>query len=89
MAITGVTKAGAFIRMNAMAQTYKTNPFPPLLMSMLSTTISWLVNEDELNKALEEHMEEIRALNAMSDAQLARLGITRNQITAYVLHTNI
>ena len=75
--------------MTTMANTHKFNPVPPLLMSMLSTTISWLVNEDELNKAVEGHMEEIHPLNALSDSQLARLGITRDQITAYVLHENV
>jgi hypothetical protein len=57
----------------------------PLLMNMLSTSISWLVNEEELNKAIEADLERINELSAMSDGELRRLGITRSQITAYVL----
>jgi len=71
-----------------MQHTTKDTTIPPLLMSMLSTTISWLINEDELNKAVEEHINEIRELNNRSDAELRALGITRDQITAYVLNEN-
>ncbi|MGB7287629.1 MAG: DUF1127 domain-containing protein [Salaquimonas sp.] len=72
-----------------MQHSHKPNAVPPILMSMLSTTISWLVNEEELNQAVEGHMEEIRRLNRMTDRQLLDLGITRDQITAYVLHENV
>lgn len=71
-----------------MQHIHKPNTVTPFLLSMLSTTISWLVNEDELNKAVEEHMQEIRELNAMSDGELRSLGIRRDQITAYVLQEN-
>jgi uncharacterized protein YjiS (DUF1127 family) len=68
-----------------MQHIHKQNTVTPFLMSMLSTTISWLVNEDELNKAVENHLQEIRELNTMSDGELRSLGIRRDQITAYVL----
>ena len=58
----------------------------PLFLSMLSTTIGWLIDEEELNREVEQHLDEIRTLNQMSDSQLASLGISRSQITAYVLH---
>ncbi|GEM_PF-4642457 len=68
-----------------MQHIHKQHTVTPFLLSMLSTTISWLVNEDELNKAVEDHLQEIRELNAMSDGELRSMGITRDQITAYVL----
>ena len=71
-----------------MQHTIKNGSHSPLLMNMLSTTISWLINEDELYKAVEEHLAEIRELNSRSDAELRALGITRDQITAYVLNEN-
>jgi hypothetical protein len=61
----------------------------PLFISMLATTIGWLMNEEELNRSVENHVAEIHRLNAMSDAELANLGITRDQITAYVFHEMI
>lgn len=72
-----------------MQHTDRYNTVPPILMSMLSTTISWLVNEDEINQAVEEHLDEIRNLNALSDDELRKIGITRDQITAYVLHESV
>lgn len=71
-----------------MQHIHKQNSVTPFLLSMLSTTISWLVNEEELNKAIEGHMQEIRDLSAMSDGELRALGIRRDQITAYVLQEN-
>ena len=68
-----------------MQHIHKQNTVTPFLLSMLSTTISWLVNEDELNQAVEDHLQEIRELNALSDGELRSLGIRRDQITAYVL----
>ncbi len=64
-------------------------PLTPLFMNMLMTTISWLINEEELNRSVQNHVAEIHRLNAMSDAELADLGITRDQITAYVFHETI
>lgn len=72
-----------------MQDTNTHNTVPPILMSMLSTTISWLVREEELNEAVEAHLEEIRQLNSLSDQQLRDIGITRDQITAYVLHESV
>ncbi len=60
----------------------------PLLLSVLSTTIKWLVNEEELNRAVAQDMQQINELSRMSDAELSELGITRDQIVAYVLQEN-
>lgn len=60
----------------------------PLLLSILSTTIKWLVNEEELNRAVAQDMQQINELSRMSDAELSELGITRDQIVAYVLQEN-
>lgn len=57
----------------------------PILMNMLSTTLRWLINERELNEAINGHLERIEHLNNMSDTELAAIGITRDQITAFVL----
>lgn len=72
-----------------MQQIKENSTIPPILMSMLSTTISWLVNEEEVNKAVEDHLTEIKRLNTLSDAELRKIGITRDQITAYVLHESV
>ena len=58
---------------------------PPLFLSVISTTIRWLIDEEELNRQVEAHVGEIKRLAAMSDGELARLGIHRSEITAYVL----
>lgn len=58
---------------------------PPLFLSVISTTIRWLIDEEELNRQVEAHVGEINRLAAMSDGELARLGIHRSEITAYVL----
>lgn len=57
----------------------------PILLNMLSTSIGWLVNAQELNRAVEDDLKRIDSLSRMSDAELAEMGITRDQITAYVL----
>lgn len=64
-------------------------PASPLLINMLTTTIGWLFDREELDRSIASHCSEIRRLNAMSDAELADLGITREQITAYVLHESV
>ena len=72
--------------MTFMRHTPKPENGAPLFLSMLSTTIGWLIDEEELNREVEQHLDEIRELNQMNDSQLASLGISRSQITAYVLH---
>jgi uncharacterized protein YjiS (DUF1127 family) len=75
--------------MTFMRHTPKTATATPLFLSMLSTTIGWLIDEEELNREVEQHLTEIRELNKLSDRKLAELGITRSQITAYVLNEAI
>ncbi len=64
-------------------------PLTPLVVNMLMTTICWLISEEELNRSIENHVTEIQRLNAMSNTELADLGITRDQITAYVFQEAI
>ncbi len=87
---SGTIYRGAFRNqaMNKIRQDH-TADASPLFISMLATTIGWLMNEEELNRSVENHVAEIHRLNAMSDAELANLGITRHQITAYVFHETI
>ncbi|WP_075995802.1 DUF1127 domain-containing protein [Salaquimonas pukyongi] len=61
----------------------------PLLLSVLSTSLNLLVDRDEMEQAVNGHMAEIRRLSAMSDKELSAIGITRDQIVAYVLHESV
>ena len=69
-----------------MHQQPKQTGVSPLLLSVLSTSLNLLVDRNEMEQAVNEHMAEIRRLSAMSDKELATIGITRDQIMAYVLH---
>lgn len=57
----------------------------PIFMSVLSTTLNWLIDEKALSASVARHLREIEALNAMSDNELALLGISRDEVTEYVL----
>lgn len=61
----------------------------PLLLSVLSTSLNLLVDRNEMEQAVNDHMAEIRRLSAMSDKELSVIGITRDQIMAYVLHESV
>ena len=72
-----------------MHQQPKQTGVSPLLLSVLSTSLNLLVDRNEMEQAVNEHMSEIRRLSAMSDKELATIGITRDQIMAYVLHESV
>ncbi|MCB1415484.1 MAG: DUF1127 domain-containing protein [Nitratireductor sp.] len=72
-----------------MHQQPKQTGVSPLLLSVLSTSLNLLVDRNEMEQAVNEHMAEIRRLSAMSDKELATIGITRDQIMAYVLHESV
>ncbi|MCB1421730.1 MAG: DUF1127 domain-containing protein [Nitratireductor sp.] len=61
----------------------------PLLLSVLSTSLNLLVDRNEMEQTVNDHMAEIRRLSAMTDKELAAIGITRDQIMAYVLHESV
>lgn len=72
-----------------MHQQPKQTGVSPLLLSVLSTSLNLLVDRDEMEEAVNGHMAEIRRLSAMSDTELSAMGITRDQIMAYVLHESV
>ena len=72
-----------------MHQQPKQTGVSPLLLSVLSTSLNLLVDRNEMEQAVNEHMAEIRRLSSMSDKELATIGITRDQIMAYVLHESV
>ncbi|MCO5135163.1 MAG: DUF1127 domain-containing protein [Phyllobacteriaceae bacterium] len=72
-----------------MHQQPKQTGVSPLLLSVLSTSLNLLVDRNEMEQAVNEHMAEIRRLSSMSDKELAAIGITRDQIMAYVLHESV
>ncbi|MCB1386411.1 MAG: DUF1127 domain-containing protein [Nitratireductor sp.] len=72
--------------MTMMQHHTKMNGVSPILLNFLSASIGFLVDENEINQAVSNHMDEIMRLNRMSDRELSAMGITRDQITAYVLH---
>ena len=72
-----------------MHQQPKQTSVSPLLLSVLSTSLNLLVDREEMEEAVNGHMAEIHRLSAMSDAELSAMGITRDQIMAYVLHESV
>ena len=72
-----------------MHQQPKQTGVSPLLLSVLSTSLNLLVDRNEMEQAVNDHMAEIRRLSAMTDKELAAIGITRDQIMAYVLHESV
>ena len=51
---------------------------------LLSTSIKWLLSTDQMDRNYKTKMSEIHKLAALSDADLMKMGITRDQIPAYV-----
>ena len=72
-----------------MHQQPKQTGVSPLLLSVLSTSLNLLVDRNEMEQAVNDHMAEIRRLSAMTDKELSVIGITRDQIMAYVLHESV
>ena len=72
-----------------MHQQPKQTGVSPLLLSVLSTSLNLLVDRDEMEQTVNGHMAEIRRLSTMSDTELSAMGITRDQIMAYVLHESV
>lgn len=57
----------------------------PVLMSVLATTLKWLIDEKSVSRSVAGHLRQIEAMHALSDRELALLGIRREEITEYVL----
>ncbi|WP_199258863.1 hypothetical protein [Paracoccus binzhouensis] len=64
--------------------TISTNSFSPRLPALFDAFLKWLSRGTEAYIARQSRRAEIEALEAKSDAELARLGITRDRIVHYV-----
>ena len=54
------------------------------MSDLLSTSIKWLLNTDEMDRTYNDRKMEIDRLATLSDAELTKMGITRDQISTYV-----
>ncbi|MFC3571113.1 hypothetical protein [Paracoccus sp. TOH] len=64
--------------------TISTNTSAPRLPALFDAFLKWLSRGTEAYIASRSRRAEIEALEAKSDAELARMGLTRDRIALYV-----